>query len=69
MRRALLQAYWVVFTLTSLALLRAQVTAGGNMAASNWFNIVGFVGLALAYGWFAFLEQERAFEGLGKMTV
>lgn len=69
MRRALVQAYWATFTLTSLSLLRAQVTPGGNMSPYNWLNIVMFTALALAYSWFAFFEQERAFEGLGKMTV
>ena len=69
MRRVLVQAYWGVFTLTALSLLRAQVTPGGGMNTLNWINIGLFVGLAGCYGWFAFFEKPSAFEGIGKVTV
>lgn len=49
MRRALVRAYWIVFTLTALALLRAQMTPGGNFSPLNWANILLFTLLAVAY--------------------
>jgi hypothetical protein len=66
MRRALVQAYWLVFTLTSLALLRFQTTPGLNQSAWNWANIALFVSLAVSYGWFALFERISVFESLGK---
>lgn len=65
-RRALVQAYWLVFTLTALGLLRAQTTPGGDLSPWNWTNIFFFTGLAVAYGWFAFFERIAVFEALGK---
>ena len=69
MRRALVQAYWLVFTLTSLALLRFQTTPGLAQSPWNWANIFLFSTLAVAYGWFAFFERVAVFEALGKAEV
>jgi hypothetical protein len=60
MRRGLVQAYWGTFSLTTLALLRAQVTPGGGMSALNWINILAFLLLSLAYAYFAFFEKVGA---------
>lgn len=49
-RRALVQAYCGTFTLTCLALLRAQLTPGGNLSAWNWLNIFAFAGLGARGG-------------------
>lgn len=68
-RRALVQAYCVCFGLTTLALLRAQMTEGGGLNAYNWFNIFGFAAATALYGWFAFFEKIHRFEGLGKAIV
>jgi len=68
-RRALVQAYCLCFSLTTLALARAQLTPGGNFNNANWINILMFAGLSVAYGWFAFFEKVTAFEGLGKATL
>jgi len=65
-RRALVQAYTACFALTTLALLRAQLTEGGHLAAANWVNILVFAALTGCYAWFAFVERIAAFEGLGK---
>jgi hypothetical protein len=51
-RRALVQAYCGCFALTSIALLRAQLTEGGGLNAWNWVNITAFALLAAFYGWF-----------------
>lgn len=67
MRRALVQAYAACFALTAAALLRAQLTPGGGLAAANWLNIAGFAALAAAYGYFALFERIAVFEGLGKV--
>jgi len=65
-RRALVQAYWLVFTLTALSLLRFQTTPGLNQSQWNFVNIFLFTGLSVAYGWFAFFERIHVFEALGK---
>jgi hypothetical protein len=65
-RRSLVQAYFGVFLLTTVALLRAQLTPGGFLSAWNWLNILGFAALSAAYGFFAFVQKIAVFEGLGK---
>ncbi len=65
-RRALVQAYCGVFALTTLGLLRAQLTPGGNLNGWSWLNTALFAGLAGGYGWFAFVQKLAVFEGLGK---
>lgn len=60
MRKGLVQAYCIAFTLTFLALLRAQLT--GGMGALNWVNIGLFAGLAGVYAWFIFVEPIHVFE-------
>jgi hypothetical protein len=68
MRRALVQAYALAFGVTTLALLRAQLTEGGGLTAWNWLNIAMFTGLTAAYGWFAVYERISAFD-LGKGSL
>jgi hypothetical protein len=65
-RRALVQAYTLAFAVTTLALLRAQLTEGGGMNGWNWLNIAGFGGLTGVYAYYAFVERIAVFEGLGK---
>lgn len=67
-RRALIQAHWAVLTLSALVLLRAQLTPGGGMAASNWITIAVLVGLACSYAWLAFFERIKVFE-LGRVEL
>lgn len=66
MRRALVQAYTFCFGLTTLALLRAQLTPGGHFSRANWLNIAMFAGLTAAYGNFAFRQKIASFELPGK---
>jgi hypothetical protein len=61
-------AYAVVFLLTGLSLLRAQVTEGGGMNSLNWLNIVLFFGLSGYYTYFVLVEPVKVFEGIGKST-
>lgn len=69
MRRALVQAYSVAFTMMTVALLRAVMTQGGNFnMLFAALNLIVFGVLAALYSWFAFLAPERVFEGLGKAT-
>jgi hypothetical protein len=65
-RRSLVHAYTLVFSLTFLALLRAQVTPDGPLSAWNWVNIIGFAALAASYGYYSVMEPIRTFDGLGK---
>ena len=58
-RRALVQAYAGVFTATTVAFLRAQLTPGGGLTVWNWVSIVVFGALAMGYGWFAFFEKIK----------
>lgn len=68
-RRALVQAYCGCFALTSLALLRAQLTEGGGLNMWNWTNIVMFALLSGFYGWFVWGEPVYVFEGLVKANA
>ncbi len=68
-RRALVQAYAIVFALTAIALLRAQLTEGGHFNAWNWLNIAMFVGLSAFYTWFVAFEPIAVFEGLDKAVA
>ena len=68
-RRALVQAYSVCFAITTLALLRAQLTEGGHMNAWNWVNITLFGLLTAFYLYFCFVQKIAVFEGLGKALV
>lgn len=61
-RRSFVQAYAVVFALTSLSLARAQLTEGGHFNAWNWINILFFAGLSAMYSWFVFVEPIATFE-------
>ena len=68
-RRALVQAYCGCFLLTTLTLLRAQLTEGGRFNAFNYINILLFLSLTCSYCWFSFFERLAVFEGLGKVGV
>jgi hypothetical protein len=65
-RRALVQAYFGTFVLSTVALLRAQLTEGGGFSSWNWLTILLFAGLAGLYGVFVFLRPIKVFEGLGR---
>lgn len=67
-RRALVQAYFAVFALSTLALLRAVLTEGGGLSAWNWLNILLMAALTTFYGWFALYERIAVFEGLDKVA-
>eukprot|EP00927_Polykrikos_kofoidii_P079644 TRINITY_DN7643_c0_g1_i1.p1 TRINITY_DN7643_c0_g1~~TRINITY_DN7643_c0_g1_i1.p1 ORF type:complete len:184 (+),score=30.53 TRINITY_DN7643_c0_g1_i1:63-554(+) len=67
LRRALVFAYFVVFSLTSLVLVRSQFT-DDHWHTVNWVNISFFVALALFYGWFCFFNPPPTFEGLDNMV-
>lgn len=69
MRRALVQAYFGMFTITALALLRAQLTTGGGFNAFNWLNIILFAGLAGYYGWWIFVQPLSVWELPMRATV
>ena len=65
-RRALVQAFALVFALTLLSALRAQLAAGSPMAARNWFNIFGLAALTAGYCYYSFVEPLKTFDGIGK---
>eukprot|EP00930_Biecheleria_cincta_P039071 TRINITY_DN26875_c0_g1_i1.p1 TRINITY_DN26875_c0_g1~~TRINITY_DN26875_c0_g1_i1.p1 ORF type:complete len:163 (+),score=21.39 TRINITY_DN26875_c0_g1_i1:19-507(+) len=65
LRRGVVKAYFVVFTLTFLALLRAHLT-DSTWHVINWLNILLFGALAAFYGWFSWVNPPPVFEGLGK---
>jgi hypothetical protein len=67
-RKNLIQAYSVVFALTALALVRAQLTDGGHLNQLNWLNILMFASLALFYLYFLVFEPPSFFEGLDKVV-
>eukprot|EP00933_Yihiella_yeosuensis_P000857 TRINITY_DN101370_c0_g1_i1.p1 TRINITY_DN101370_c0_g1~~TRINITY_DN101370_c0_g1_i1.p1 ORF type:complete len:156 (-),score=17.75 TRINITY_DN101370_c0_g1_i1:119-586(-) len=64
-RRALVRAYFVVFTLTFLALARAHFT-DTHFHALNYLNLAMFGALAVFYGWFTWFQPPPVFEGLDK---
>ncbi|CAE7943214.1 ML4 [Symbiodinium necroappetens] len=66
-RLAAVRAYAVVFGLTTLALLRAQLT-DSTWHVLNWLNLLLFACLAAFYGWFSLVQPPAVFEGLGKVT-
>ena len=60
-RRAVVRAYFTVFALSLLAMLRAQLVAGSMLLAWNWLNILLFALLTWQFGWYAFLEPQQSF--------
>jgi hypothetical protein len=70
-RRALVQAYTLVFTLTCLGLLYGQLTAspGEGLNNFNWINIGMFGFLALYYFYFCVFEPITVFESLDKSLI
>ncbi|CAM9848316.1 unnamed protein product [Heterosigma akashiwo] len=67
-RKTFVEAYFVAFLLTFIALLRGQLTEGTVFHFFNWLNILGFLGLTVLYGYFIFFEKISVFEGLDKAT-
>jgi len=66
-RRGLVRAYFVVFVLTTLVLVRSHLT-DDHWNVFNCFNILMFASLASFYGWFSFVSPPPVFEGLDKAT-
>ncbi|CAK9084359.1 unnamed protein product [Durusdinium trenchii] len=66
-RRWVVRAYAVVFSLTTAALLRAQMT-DATWHGLNWLNILLFASLAAFYSWFSIVQPPPVFEGLGKVV-
>lgn len=64
-RRAFVQAYAVAFTLSTMALIRAQLTESA-LSARNWLVILVFFVLSIGYVHFAIFERISVFEGLDK---
>eukprot|EP00929_Paragymnodinium_shiwhaense_P093682 TRINITY_DN53905_c0_g1_i1.p2 TRINITY_DN53905_c0_g1~~TRINITY_DN53905_c0_g1_i1.p2 ORF type:complete len:161 (-),score=25.88 TRINITY_DN53905_c0_g1_i1:262-744(-) len=64
-RRAIVQAYCIVFTLTATVLLRAHLTDDG-FHPLNLLNIFIFALLAAFYGWFC-MQPPPVFEGIDSM--
>jgi hypothetical protein len=60
-RRALVRAYTAAFAVTTLALLRAQLT-GAGLSGAAWLVIALFAALTGGYGWFAFVEPIAVFK-------
>eukprot|EP00435_Cladocopium_sp_Y103_P048433 s18_g14.t1 len=58
-RRWVVRAYAVVFSLTTVALLRAQFT-DSTWHALNWLNILLFAALAAFYSWFSMIVTDSA---------
>ena len=63
-RRACVQAYFAAFSLTTLALARAQLTEDNPVRLSNWLVILIFAALSAGYGWFAVFERVHVYEGM-----
>jgi hypothetical protein len=53
MRRAIVQAYSLCFIVSSLAMIRAIFTKGGNLSALNYLTTLVYVALASLYGFLA----------------
>jgi hypothetical protein len=67
MRKALVSAYALIFGLTFLSLLRAQVT--GGMLAVNWLNVGLFGRLCAFYSWFVFVQPPVVYELPNKVAA
>lgn len=59
-RRSFVQAYTVVFALTTASLLWAQFT--GHFSSLNWLNILMFGSLLVGYGYFGVFERISTFQ-------
>lgn len=70
MRRALVQAFALCFSLTTAAMLRAQLTETpgieGGMNGWNWLNIALFAALTALYLNHALFDKVTAYQGLDK---
>lgn len=60
MRKALVQAYALIFALMFVSLLRAQLT--GGMLVVNWLNVALFGALCAFYSWFVFVQPPAVYE-------
>ncbi len=67
MRKALVSAYALIFGLTFLSLLRAQIT--GGMLAVNWLNVGLFGCLCALYSWFVFVQPPVVYELPNKVAA
>jgi hypothetical protein len=65
-RRSVVQASWGVCLLSSLSLIRAQLTSGGNLSQWNWISILFFTALSSFFGYFAWIEKISVFESLSR---
>lgn len=65
-RRSLGQAYFGVFTASTVALLRSHLSDPYWHPVRNPMVILAFAFLALFYGWFALFQKPVVFEGLPK---
>mmetsp|Transcript_101976 Transcript_101976/g.227870 ORF Transcript_101976/g.227870 Transcript_101976/m.227870 type:complete len:164 (+) Transcript_101976:94-585(+) len=64
-RRGIVRAYFIVFSLSGLVLLRSHLT-DDHWNFYNWGNVFGFIGMAAFYGWFYAVNPPPVFEGLDK---
>ena len=60
------QAYFGVFTASTVALLRSHLSDPYWHPVRNPMVILAFAFLALFYGWFALFQKPVVFEGLPK---
>lgn len=67
-RRRLVKAYFTIFSMTTLVLLRSHFT-DDHWHLYNWLNILLFLALSGFYGWFAFFQPPPVFENVRKMLV
>lgn len=67
MRKGLVQTYALMFALTFIALLRAQLT--GGMLPLNWLNVLMFGALSGFYSWFVFVQPPTVYELPGRTTA
>lgn len=66
-RKGIVRAYFVAFSLTALVLLRSHFT-DAHWHWYNWANISLFSFLAAFYGWFCFCSPPPVFEGLDAVS-
>ena len=62
-RRSIIRAYFGMFTLALLALLRAQLAGGSILTLWGWVNILIFLVLSAGFGHFSFVEPSSSFKG------
>merc|ERR1711957_927653 len=65
MRKGIVRAYFIIFSLTTLVLLRSHFT-DTHWHIANVLNLLLFGSLAAFYGWFYLVSPPPVFEGLDK---